>query len=172
EDFLNLIFKAMMKDSLNSSHPVSSAVQSSEQIEEMFDALSYIKGASLLLMLQHYLTKDVFQAGIEVYLHNHKYGSARSDDLWDSMNEITNGTLDVKTLMKTWILHKGFPLVTVVRQGKNISVQQEKFLYHLETENWTSDGSYLWHIPLTYITSSCNFTHCPNAYLLDQKSGM
>lgn len=32
-----------MKDALNSSHPVSSAVQSSEQIEEMFDALSYIK---------------------------------------------------------------------------------------------------------------------------------
>ncbi|KFQ79192.1 Leucyl-cystinyl aminopeptidase, partial [Phoenicopterus ruber ruber] len=89
EDFLNLIFKAMMKDSLISSHPVSSAVQSSEQIEEMFDALSYIKGASLLLMLKHYLTKDVFQAGIEVYLHNHRYGSAQSDDLWDSMNEVS-----------------------------------------------------------------------------------
>ncbi|XP_061874080.1 leucyl-cystinyl aminopeptidase isoform X6 [Colius striatus] len=87
EDFVNFIFKAMMKDSLNSSHPVSSAVQSSEQIEEMFDALSYIKGASLLLMLRHYLTKDVFQAGIVVYLHNHNYGSAQSDDLWDSMNE-------------------------------------------------------------------------------------
>lgn len=43
EDFLTLIFKAMMKDALNSSHPVSSSVQSSEQIEEMFDALSYIK---------------------------------------------------------------------------------------------------------------------------------
>ncbi|PKK25207.1 leucyl/cystinyl aminopeptidase [Columba livia] len=172
EDFLNLIFKAMMKDSLNSSHPVSSAVQSSEQIEEMFDALSYIKGASLLLMLKHYLTKDVFQAGIEVYLHNHNYGSAQSDDLWDSMNEITNGTLDVKKLMKTWILHKGFPLVTVVRNGKNISVQQEQFLYHMETENWTSDTSYLWHIPLTYITSSCNFIHCTNAYLLDRKSAV
>ncbi|NXP05561.1 LCAP aminopeptidase, partial [Thinocorus orbignyianus] len=172
EDFLNLIFKAMMKDSLNSSHPVSSAVQSSEQIEEMFDALSYIKGASLLLMLKHYLTKDVFQAGIEVYLHNHNYESAQSDDFWDSMNEITNGTLDVKKLMKTWILHKGFPLVTVVRKGKTISVQQEKFLYSVETENWTSDESYLWDIPLTYITSSCNFTHCTNAYLLDQKSGM
>ncbi|XP_009274129.1 PREDICTED: leucyl-cystinyl aminopeptidase isoform X3 [Aptenodytes forsteri] len=172
EDFLNLIFKAMMKDSLNSSHPVSSAVQSSEQIEEMFDALSYIKGASLLLMLKHYLTKDVFQAGIEVYLHNHSYGSAQSDDLWDSMNEITNGTLDVKKLMKTWILHKGFPLVTVVRKGKIISVQQEKFLYRMEPENWTSDASYLWHIPLTYITSSCNLTHCTNAYLLDQKSAV
>ncbi|XP_065716395.1 leucyl-cystinyl aminopeptidase isoform X3 [Patagioenas fasciata] len=128
EDFLNLIFKAMKKDSLNSSHPVSSAVQSSEQIEEMFDALSYIK--------------------------------------------ITNGTLDVKKLMKTWILHKGFPLVTVVRNGKNVSVKQEQFLFHMETENWTSETSYLWHIPLTYITSSCNFIHCTNAYLLDQKSAV
>ncbi|XP_030325574.1 leucyl-cystinyl aminopeptidase isoform X3 [Strigops habroptila] len=128
EDFLNLIFKAMMKDSLNSSHPVSSAVQSSEQIEEMFDALSYIK--------------------------------------------ITNGTLDVKKLMKTWILQKGFPLVTVVRKGRIISVKQEKYLYRLEPENWTSDASYLWHIPLTYMTSSCNFTHCTNAYLLDQKSAV
>lgn len=35
-----------MKDSMNSSHPVSSAVQSSEQIEEMFDTLSYIKVTS------------------------------------------------------------------------------------------------------------------------------
>uniref|UniRef100_A0A8C0FJF9 Aminopeptidase n=1 Tax=Bubo bubo TaxID=30461 RepID=A0A8C0FJF9_BUBBB len=186
EDLLNLIFKAMMKDSLNSSHPVSSAVQSSEQIEEMFDALSYIKGASLLLMLKHYLTKDVFQAGIEVYLHNHNYGSAQSDDLWDSMNEVSIfDTLflffhcsdqqtcgNVKKLMKTWILHKGFPLVTVVRKRNVISIQQEKFLYHMEPENWTSDTSYLWHIPLTYITSSCNFTHCTNAYLLDQKSAV
>ncbi|XP_072215386.1 leucyl-cystinyl aminopeptidase isoform X4 [Excalfactoria chinensis] len=172
EDFLNLIFKAMKKDSLNSSHPVSSAVQSSEQIEEMFDALSYIKGASLLMMLKHYLTKDVFQAGIEIYLHNHKYGSARSDDLWDSMNEITNGTLDVKKLMKTWILHKGFPLVTVNRKGKIISLHQEKFLYCVEPDNWTSDTSYLWDIPLTYTTNRCNFTHCISAYLLDQKSAV
>lgn len=40
-------------------------------------------------MLKHYLTKDVFQAGIEVYLHNHNYGTAQSDDLWDSMNEVS-----------------------------------------------------------------------------------
>jgi hypothetical protein len=33
----------MKKDSLNSSHPISSSVQSSEQIEEMFDSLSYFK---------------------------------------------------------------------------------------------------------------------------------
>lgn len=39
-------------------------------------------------MLKNYLTEDVFQAGIGVYLHNHDYRSAQSDDLWDSMNEV------------------------------------------------------------------------------------
>uniref|UniRef100_A0A8C3TIM4 Leucyl and cystinyl aminopeptidase n=1 Tax=Chelydra serpentina TaxID=8475 RepID=A0A8C3TIM4_CHESE len=170
EEFLKVRFKTMMKDSLNASHPISSAVQSSEQIEEMFDALSYIKGASLLLMLKKYIKHDSFQAGIENYLHNHSYGSTRSDDLWDSMNEITNGTLDVKKLMKTWILQKGFPLVTVKRQGKSLHVQQERFLRSVESENWTSDASYLWHIPLSYTTNKCNPFLCPYAYLLDQKS--
>ncbi|XP_019372745.1 PREDICTED: leucyl-cystinyl aminopeptidase [Gavialis gangeticus] len=171
EDFLNLQFKTMRKDALNSSHPVSSAVQSSEQIEEMFDALSYFKGASLLLMLKNYLGEDVFKAGIQNYLLNHSYGSTRSDDLWDSMNEITNGTLDVKAMMRTWILYTGFPLVTVKRKGKTIHVEQERFLRSTGSENQTSSASYLWHIPLTYMTSNHNLTfHFPTVYLLNQKS--
>lgn len=46
-------------------------------------------------------------------------------------------------MMKTWIVHKGFPLVTVVRKGKIISIQQEKFLYRVEPDNWTSDARLL-----------------------------
>ncbi|XP_074851396.1 leucyl-cystinyl aminopeptidase isoform X2 [Carettochelys insculpta] len=170
EEFLKLRFKTMMKDSLNASRPISFAVQSSEQIEEMFDTLSYIKGASLLLMLKKYMKEDSFQAGIEHYLHSHSYGCTRSDDLWDSMNKITNGTLDVKKMMITWILQKGFPLVTIQRNGKTLLVHQERFLRSVEPENWTSDASYLWHIPLSYTTSSCSSVLCPYAYLLDQKS--
>uniref|UniRef100_A0A8C8SF67 Leucyl-cystinyl aminopeptidase n=1 Tax=Pelusios castaneus TaxID=367368 RepID=A0A8C8SF67_9SAUR len=172
EEFLKLRFKTMMKDSLNVSHPVSSAVQSSEQIEEMFDTLSYIKGASLLMMLKNYMKNYPFQAGLQDYLYSHSYGSTRSDDLWDSMNMITNGTLDVKKMMKTWILQKGFPLVTVKREGKRLSVQQERFLRSVESENWTSDASSLWHIPLSYTTSNCSSFLCPYAYLLDQKSAV
>uniref|UniRef100_A0A8D0GFF3 Leucyl-cystinyl aminopeptidase n=1 Tax=Sphenodon punctatus TaxID=8508 RepID=A0A8D0GFF3_SPHPU len=170
EDFLNLRFKTMMKDSLNSSHPISLAVETPEQIEEMFDAVSYVKGASLLLMLKNLLKDDAFKAGIQIYLHNHSYKSTRSDDLWDDMNKITNGTLDVKKLMKTWILQKGFPLVTVKRKGKTVYLQQERFLRSAGAENQTSDSSYLWHIPLTYTINNCSLHLCPYVYLLDQKS--
>lgn len=47
------------------------------------------QGASLLLMLKTYLSEDVFQHAIILYLHNHSYASIQSDDLWDSFNEVS-----------------------------------------------------------------------------------
>uniref|UniRef100_H0WN20 Leucyl and cystinyl aminopeptidase n=1 Tax=Otolemur garnettii TaxID=30611 RepID=H0WN20_OTOGA len=172
EDFLDARFKTMKKDSLNSSHPISSSVQSSEQIEEMFDSLSYFKGASLLLMLKSYLSEDVFQHAIVLYLHNHSYGSIESDDLWDSFNEVTNKTLDVKKMMKTWTLQKGFPLVTVQKKGKELFIQQERFFLNMKPEIQPSDGSYLWHIPLSYVTEGRNYSKHRSVSLLDKRSGI
>lgn len=173
EDFLDARFKTMKKDSLNSSHPISSSsVESSEQIEEMFDSLSYFKGASLLLMLKTYLSEDIFQHAIILYLHNHSYTSIHSDDLWDSFNEFTNKTLDVKKMMRTWTLQKGFPLVTVQRKGKQILVQQERFCLNVKPEIQPSDASSLWHIPLSYITDGKNYSKHRSVSLLDKKSGV
>ncbi|XP_008828764.1 leucyl-cystinyl aminopeptidase [Nannospalax galili] len=170
EDFLDARFKTMKKDSLNSSHPISSSVQSSEQIEEMFDSLSYFKGASLLLMLKTYLSEDVFQHAIILYLHNHSYASIQSDDLWDSFNEVTNKTLDVKKMMKTWTLQKGFPLVTVQRKGTELLLQQERFFLSMKPEIQASDSSYLWHIPISYVTNGRNYSEYRSVSLLDKKS--
>ncbi|XP_042304259.1 leucyl-cystinyl aminopeptidase [Sceloporus undulatus] len=169
DSFLNQRFKTMEKDAMNSSHSISLAVKTSEEIEEMFDAVSYIKGASLLMMLKNFLQSDGFQAGIQIYLHDHSYGSTYSDNLWDSMNEITNETVNIKSIMKTWTAQKGFPLVTVRREGKRIHLQQEKFVHNLE--NQTFPSRYLWHIPLSYKTSNRSSFRPFNVYLLDQKSG-
>ncbi|XP_007529971.1 leucyl-cystinyl aminopeptidase [Erinaceus europaeus] len=172
EDFLDAQFKTMKKDSLNSSHPISSSVQSSEQIEEMFDSLSYFKGASLLLMLKTYFSEDIFQHAILLYLHNHSYGSIQNDDLWDSFNEITNKTLDVKKMMKTWTLQKGFPLVTVQRNGKELLVQQERFFLNIKPDVQPPDTSYLWHIPLSYFSGGRNYSNYQSVSLLDKKTGV
>ncbi|XP_053152087.1 leucyl-cystinyl aminopeptidase isoform X2 [Hemicordylus capensis] len=171
DNFLDDRFKTMVKDSMNSSHPISLAVQSPEEIEEMFDAVSYGKGASLLLMLKKYLHKDIFQAGIQTYLHNHSLESTRSDDLWDSMNKATNGTVDVKNLMKTWTTQKGFPLVTIKKNGTQIQLKQEKYGKNMELENQTMHSSYLWHIPLSYITSNSS-SFSTSEYMLDKKSAV
>lgn len=170
DDFLDVRFKAMMKDTLNSSHPISSDVQTPEQIEEMFDVLSYLKGSSILLMLQRLVSEAVFTEGIRDYLHDHSYGSTKSDDLWDSMSKQT-GDLDVKELMRTWTTQKGLPLVTVTKKGLNVTVQQERYLRSSDSSMQTPGAKYLWHIPLTYHTNSCHidFSECDKVFILTKE---
>ncbi|MEJ1275494.1 leucyl/cystinyl aminopeptidase [Cricetulus griseus] len=137
-------------------------------VEKIFKELN--SGASLLLMLKTFLSEDVFQHAIILYLHNHSYASIQSDDLWDSFNEVTNKTLDVKMMMKTWTLQKGFPLVTVQRKGTELLLQQERFFLSIQPEIQASDASYLWHIPISYVTDGRNYSEYRSVALLDKKS--
>ncbi|XP_010864060.3 endoplasmic reticulum aminopeptidase 2 [Esox lucius] len=186
EDYLlNTCFAAISQDSLNSSRPISSAAESPTQIKEMFDTMSYNKGACVLHMLRQYMTDKVFQSGIVRYLRRYIYGNARNQDLWDSLantcseddftsdehcynrrqaakNKYVGEHLDLTTMMNTWILQKGVPLVTVARQGSRLLLKQERFLRttHPSDPAWPGlQQGYLWHIPLTYRTDSSPSIH-------------
>ncbi|KAM4808521.1 endoplasmic reticulum aminopeptidase 1 isoform 2-T2 [Rhinophrynus dorsalis] len=174
EYFLDKCFRAMEVDSLNSSHAVSTPVENPEQIQEMFDEVSYDKGACILNMLRDYMGAESFEAGVVKYLRRYSYRNAKNEDLWNSMTDVcpsdeaasgfcvrdkqkshwTEGNIiDVKSMMNTWTLQKGFPLVTVTRKGKYIHLQQEHYLKGAMDSESTR---MLWHIPLTYITSKSN----------------
>ncbi|KAI5105610.1 aminopeptidase N [Silurus meridionalis] len=66
---LNDVHRVFAVDALSSSHPLSSNeddVLRPEQISEVFDAISYSKGASVLRMLSDFLTEEVFVKGVSV----------------------------------------------------------------------------------------------------------
>ncbi|MGH0162220.1 UNVERIFIED_CONTAM: hypothetical protein FKN15_042193 [Acipenser sinensis] len=169
DDFLAMRFRAMGKDSLNSSHPITNQVATAEQVEEMFDSVSYEKGASILLMLKSSLTEEQFQNGVAHYLSQHKNANTQSEDLWASMSQITEKA-NITELMKSWTLQKGFPLVTVTRNGTKMTLQQERFLLSVDNSS-SSSSSYLWQVPLTSINSSCsNASSCKSVILLKEQS--
>ncbi|XP_043095174.1 endoplasmic reticulum aminopeptidase 2 [Puntigrus tetrazona] len=181
DHFLDTCFGAIGRDSLNSSRPISSLAENPTQIKEMFDTVSYDKGACILHMLRNFLTNEGFQSGIIRYLRRFRYSNARNEDLWDSLiktcseEDFTAGEhcysstqatknayrfagehIDLKEMMYTWTLQKGIPLVTVRRQGRKLYVGQERFLKIVlpNDPTWNSfQEGYLWHIPLTYKTS-------------------
>ncbi|XP_056393536.1 leucyl-cystinyl aminopeptidase isoform X1 [Hyla sarda] len=169
DNFLKARCDALEKDSLQTTHPISTDVQSPEQIEEIFDELSYIKGSSILQMLNAFLSKEVFHECIVKYLQDHKYETTKSDGLWDSMNLVTKSNPDVKNMMKTWTQQAGYPLVTVQKKGKEVFVSQERFLRTVNSGNATGNSSTLWHVPLTYTFGPCEGSTCYNASLLSQK---
>uniref|UniRef100_A0A8K9XYG9 Aminopeptidase n=1 Tax=Oncorhynchus mykiss TaxID=8022 RepID=A0A8K9XYG9_ONCMY len=164
--FLGKCFEAMEVDSLSSSHPVSSQVDTPTQIQEMFDDVSYDKGACILNMLRDFLTPEAFKIGIVRYLRRYSYQNTVNSHLWESLTNVSkwySGVcvcacvfLDVRAIMDTWTLQEGFPLVTVEVRGRQVRLSQERYL---KTDDPSQTHGFLWQVPLTYITSSSSTVH-------------
>ena len=53
-----------------------------DDIFNVFDGITYDKGASVLNMFESYVGADMFQKGVREYLKAHAYGNATSTDFW------------------------------------------------------------------------------------------
>lgn len=118
---VNNFIQVLNLDSLQSSHPVSVPVGHPDEIAQIFDTISYLKGYYLLHMMNLFLGEEAFKQGIRNYIDEHKFANAEQDDLWNALTKEAHrqGTLDskitVKEIMDTWTLQTGYPVVTVIR---------------------------------------------------------
>ena len=58
-----------------------------EEINEIFDTISYAKGASVIRMLSEYLGPPTLFEGLRTYLKRHQYANATTEDLWQAFEE-------------------------------------------------------------------------------------
>lgn len=87
---------ALHFDALANSHPISVPVEDPNEIESIFDSISYNKGSAILYMLEGFLGEDVFKDGLNDYLNTHAYGNADTSDLWEAFTKRVQHTYDVK----------------------------------------------------------------------------
>lgn len=66
---------ALRLDGLENSHPIEVPVNHPNEINEIFDTISYAKGASIIRMLCDHLGTEVFFRGLHDYLMKHKWGN-------------------------------------------------------------------------------------------------
>ena len=119
---------ALALDSLRSSHPIEVPVKRADEVNEIFDAISYSKGSAVLRMLSKYLGEDVFMEGIRRYLKKHAYGNTRTEDLWAALADASGKP--VESIMSIWTKNVGYPVVSVTENEskKTIHVKQNRFL--------------------------------------------
>mgnify|MGYP001221168168 FL=1 len=79
-------------DALATSHPISVKVKHPDEINEIFDRISYGKGATIVRMMYHFLGESTFKEGLTLYLNRFKYGNAEQDDLWQAYTEVLRYT--------------------------------------------------------------------------------
>ncbi|XP_010775422.1 aminopeptidase N [Notothenia coriiceps] len=151
--------KVFAVDALASSHPLSrreEEVNTPAQISEMFNTISYSKGAAVLRMLSEFLTEPVFAKGLSSYLNTFAFSNTMYTDLWDHLQQAVENTPGiviphtVHDIMNRWTLQMGFPVVTIDTQTG--SVTQKHFLVDPDSVvERPSQFSYTWFVPIKWM---------------------
>ncbi|CAH2040953.1 unnamed protein product [Thlaspi arvense] len=92
------------------------------EIDEIFDAISYRKGASVIRMLQSYLGPECFQRALASYIKKYACSNAKTEDLWAVLEEESGQP--VTKIMNSWTKQKGYPVVSVKVNDKELVFEQ------------------------------------------------
>ncbi|MYC36394.1 MAG: M1 family metallopeptidase [Chloroflexi bacterium] len=142
--------RALSLDGLKNSHPIEQEVKNPAEVSQLFDAISYSKGGSVIRMLENFLGPEVFQGGLYRYLKGHEYGNARTQDLWAALEEESG--LPVTNIMDSWVKQTGYPVLQVQaarsEEEVQVSLSQERFVYDrlLGEEEPNPE---VWRVPVT-----------------------
>ena len=146
--------RALSLDGLKNSHPIEQAVKNPAEVSQLFDAISYSKGASVIRMLENFLGEETFRKGLNRYLSGHMYGNARTQDLWSALE--TESGQPVTAIMDSWVKQMGYPVLQVEsdRSGgqTRLSITQERFVYDRllgESGPDPDPGNEVWRVPVS-----------------------
>jgi len=131
---------ALSRDCMKSTHPIQVPVNSPDEIEQIFDAISYGKGAHVLEMIEAYIGEEAFRQGVQRYLSEHAYSNASSGDLWSALERASGKP--VVRIMTSWITQPGYPNLTLSLRDGRLHLSQSRFLLSSHSEKVT------WPIPL------------------------
>ncbi|KAI9101248.1 peptidase family M1-domain-containing protein [Phlyctochytrium arcticum] len=159
-------------DGLRSSHPIDVDVKSPAEITQIFDAISYCKGASVIRMLNAFLGTETFKNGTRAYLKEHQFSNATTLDLWKALSAASGQ--DVASFMHPWTRDVGYPVVTVEKEEFN--AEKGELTIHLKQNRYLASGDVtpeedsksLWWVPLG-ITTHLNARE-PTQHILSEKT--
>ncbi|XP_059641854.1 aminopeptidase M1-like [Cornus florida] len=144
--FLKVTTSGLHMDALENSHPVEVEVHRARSVLEIFDAISYEKGSSVIRMLQDYLGDDIFQKSLSSYMKKYACKNAKTDDLWKVLSEESG--IQVNAMMDTWTKQQGYPVISVKFKDDILEFEQSQFL----SSGMSGDG--LWIVPITLCIGS------------------
>ena len=142
--------RVMNFDALSSARAVRQPVRNTHQAAEAFDGITYVKGASVIKMLHHWLGPDAFRAGVRNYIRKHAWGNARAADLFAALAETSKQ--DVAAVAATFLDQPGVPLVSaevVCKAGASpqVTLSQRRYRARVASAGSSEDDP-LWTVPV------------------------
>jgi aminopeptidase N len=125
ENFIIERYKsALMLDGLASTHPIMNNLNVDENVDEVFDDITYSKGASILFFLSKYISK--FREIIIEYLNKYAYQNATTNDFIMMFKFKEDNNID--EIFRELILTKNYPILKIKRTTNKIILDISKFI--------------------------------------------
>ena len=139
-----------------SSHPIMVPIYHAKEVEQVFDAISYNKGSTIVRMAQYVLGTTKFREGLQLYCKRHAYSNTETSDLWQAWSEVSG--IDMSSLMTSWTQQLGYPYIVVDEEtwtdaGVSLKLKQGWFLND-GSEVTGDDAAKCWSIPLLIASSA------------------
>lgn len=100
--------------------------------EDVFDAVTYQKGGSILYMLRNYLGNAAFYKGLNIYLKTNAFKNGEAHQLRLAMEEASGR--DLNWFFNQWYFGAGHPVLNITYKWDEASKKQTVYL------NQTQDG--------------------------------
>lgn len=163
--------RARSLDGLRSSHPVQVPIPKAEDVEQVFDAISYAKGCCVVRVIYHVLGPEKFKAGIQQYMKRHAMGNTVTDDLWNALEEANGASKGwtVGELMGSWTQQMGYPVLKVKlsTEKKSLVINQDWFL--ADGSKRDGDDKQVWMVPVFVGTSAGG---APEMHIIKEKESL
>ncbi|MBI4457935.1 M1 family metallopeptidase [Candidatus Uhrbacteria bacterium] len=147
-------------DGLRSSHPIDVEVAKAEEIDEIFDVISYSKGGAVLRMLENFLSEEKFRDGLRLYMSRHAYGNTRAQDLWQALAEAAADP-HLAEMMRSWTRQTGYPTIDVASDPAapeaGLCLRQSRFCYAAGH----ADDQQFWLVPVGLAEGGAAGRHGP-----------
>lgn len=103
--YLSENLTAIAADNAVSTHPIEVPVVSTNDFFNVFDAITYDKGASVLNQLSHYLGREDFRLGVSNYLKEHSWENTELEDFMNSLSQQSG--IDLQPWAQDWMYQAG-----------------------------------------------------------------
>lgn len=150
DDEAQTLSETLDLDSQPTTHAIRATADTPEQIEEMFDGISYGKGGSVIGMVEHYVGEEVFRQGVHNYLAAHLYANATAEDFWNQQTQTSGKPVD--RIMSSFVEQVGAPILrfSASHNGKS-TVTQSRFLLTGKSDH----AQQSWVVPVCFKGKEC-----------------
>jgi aminopeptidase N/puromycin-sensitive aminopeptidase len=141
---------ALNLDAQPTTHAIRAKAETREEIEQMFDGISYGKASDVLLAVENYLGPETFRQGVHAYLSAHLYSNATAEDFWNVQTAASSKPVD--KIMDSLVAQPGEPLLTFGEPANGkVSVSQRRFFL---SPSIHPDLAQKWTIPVCFKTGA------------------